>query len=192
MKYSFFYFSVHQYFVCMSVCVPCACLEHMKARSKYKILWDRSYRHLCATMWVLEIEFGSFGRVSSDLNSWAISLQPQSLLNWGCMLLVRTSLWESFNHCDSRIVHSFTKHWAHTVCIKCWVVVLSSRDSAMVLQCPGKTVGWCQSTMKHLNNERSEKRQQPATSIAQVTFSIRISSECNNFVFSNHVLISCI
>lgn len=119
-------------------------------------------------------------------SSWAISLQPQSLLNWECMLLVRTSLWGSFNHGDSRIGHSFTKHWAHTACIKCWVV-LSNRDPAMVLQCLGKIVGWCQGTMKHLNNERSEKSQPPATSIGQVTSSIRTSNECNNLVFSNHV-----
>jgi hypothetical protein len=48
------------------VCAPCVSLVPREARREHWIPWNWSYRQLWATMWVLGVEPGSFGRATPE------------------------------------------------------------------------------------------------------------------------------
>lgn len=67
------------YFYRVYVCELHVCLVLLEAKIRHKILWNWRCRWLWAEIWVLEIELGSSGRVTSDLHHWG-SLKPQLLV----------------------------------------------------------------------------------------------------------------
>lgn len=57
-------------------CILCICMSHLHVCVCTEVPWNWSYWWFWATMWVLEIESGSFGRADNDLNHWAIAPAP--------------------------------------------------------------------------------------------------------------------
>lgn len=53
---------VYGCFACLYFCTLCVCLVPQEAP------WNRSYRWLSPTMWLLGIDHGSYGRADSALN----------------------------------------------------------------------------------------------------------------------------
>lgn len=68
-----FYSSVYEYFTCMYVCIPHACLVLAEARRRYWISLDWSYRQMWVALWILGVKSGSSGRTAHVLNCWVIS-----------------------------------------------------------------------------------------------------------------------
>lgn len=73
------------YFTCMSV-LPVYMYEHSvwlvpsEARRKCCISWNWSYRLLWVTMWELDLEPVSFGRVASALSCYVFFLAPAHIV----------------------------------------------------------------------------------------------------------------
>lgn len=57
----------------MYVYVPPACLIPAETLRGHQIPWNWSYKWLCATLWMLGMEFWSSGKAGSTLKSKAIS-----------------------------------------------------------------------------------------------------------------------
>lgn len=69
------------YVMSVGVLPPRLCVHHMlavptEASRRHQPLWNWSYKQLWTTVWVLRIEAGSSGRVSSPLNHWATLPAP--------------------------------------------------------------------------------------------------------------------